>query len=93
VTTTPRRILVVEDEPDARDLLATTLAMHGHRVAQASSAEEAIPILDAERFDLVVADWDLPGRSGASLAVHVAQAGGTAPPVLIVTAHPEPSGV
>jgi DNA-binding response OmpR family regulator len=58
------RILVVEDEPDSREALVTLLSREGYAVEAASTAEEASELLAASDVDLLVADWDLPGRSG-----------------------------
>lgn len=90
----PARILLVEDDADARQLFATALSLRGYEVACATTAEEASDLLRRERFDLLVTDWDLPGKSGAVLAAEESAAGHipkTA--VVVVTAHPEPSGV
>ncbi len=56
------RILVVEDEPDIREMVAFLLEMEGHVVAQVATGEEAIlAIADA---DVVLLDIRLPGMSG-----------------------------
>ena len=90
----PARILLVEDDPDTLELFSTALGRRGHQVTTAASAEEASTLLRAQRFDLLVTDWDLPGKSGAVLAAEEAAAGTIAKTsVVVVTAHPEPSGV
>lgn len=88
----PARILVVEDEPDAREILRMTLSNAGHQVDEADCAEEAARLLDARHYDLLVSDWDLPGEPGSTLATHP-KASRAGIPVLIVTAHPDPTGV
>jgi PAS domain S-box-containing protein len=61
------RLLVVEDEPGAREALAFLLRSAGARVAMASSAGEALDLLDRERFDVMVSDIGMPGQDGYDL--------------------------
>ncbi len=63
-------ILVVEDDPDLRDLGRRVLERAGHRVLLAGSAVEAFRVLDgsAERVDLLLTDIGLPGMDGNELA-------------------------
>jgi two-component system phosphate regulon response regulator PhoB len=58
------RVLVVDDEPDIAGLVAYHLAKAGYRVSTAADGAEALTRARAERPDLVVLDWMLPGRSG-----------------------------
>jgi CheY-like chemotaxis protein len=58
------RILVVDDEADARELLARILRERQATVLLASSAEEALSVLRSQRPDLVVSDIGMPGRDG-----------------------------
>ena len=64
---TPRRVLVVEDDPGQRVLLEEALLELGCDVVTCVTAEEALALVGAERFDLVVADHGLPGASGSDL--------------------------
>jgi CheY-like chemotaxis protein len=61
------RILVVEDDEDARELLVTVLSSQGASVASAASADEAIAELERARPDLLVSDVGLPGADGFEL--------------------------
>lgn len=61
------KILVVEDEAMMRNLLLKILESEGYRVALASSAQEALEILERERFDLMLSDVKLPGMNGFEL--------------------------
>jgi CheY-like chemotaxis protein len=56
------RILLVEDEPDNRDLVRLTLEATGHEVAATATAEEGLARAHAEPFDLVLLDLSLPGE-------------------------------
>ena len=59
-----RRILVVDDEADARDLLAEILGHAGATVAVVSSADEALETLRRWRPDVLVSDIGMPGDDG-----------------------------
>jgi CheY-like chemotaxis protein len=62
------QLLVVEDNPDSRDLLCEMLAMLGYETQAAASAEEAMELLDKTPFDVLFVDINLPGMSGIELA-------------------------
>ncbi|HSL21844.1 MAG TPA: PAS domain S-box protein [Vicinamibacterales bacterium] len=64
------RILVVEDDPDARLFTTAALRRYGYRVTEAASADEALRQLEGqERWpDLVLTDIVMPGRNGRDLA-------------------------
>ena len=66
-------ILVVHDQPDARDVIAGMLAEGGYRVLEASSGPEAIGHLrwSRQKISLVLTEAALPGMSGAALAGHI----------------------
>ncbi len=57
-------ILVVDDIDSNRDLLSRRLVADGHRVATAGGGEEALAMLAAEDFDLVLLDLMMPGING-----------------------------
>jgi len=61
------RILLVEDDPEQGRLFAAVLAMDGHEIITAGTAEEAITRLAQEPFALAIIDWDLPGMMGDDL--------------------------
>lgn len=62
------RILVTEDDPALRGLLANLLVMRGYTVREAQDGEEAAALLGQETFDCLVTDWDMPGKNGLELA-------------------------
>lgn len=89
-----RQILLIEDDDDTRQLLAVALEAQGYRVAQAGDAEHGLENLRRRRFDMVLSDYDLPGKTGAAMLREAHRGGllgGAA--TLIVTAHPDPEGV
>jgi signal transduction histidine kinase len=61
------RVLVVEDEDDTRELLATALEQCGAEVASASSAAEALASFDRLPPDVLVSDLAMPDEDGFSL--------------------------
>ena len=62
------RILLVEDNDDVRHFTTELLMASGHLVSQAVSAEVALTLLAANRFDLLTTDLGLPGMHGTELA-------------------------
>ncbi|UUX94341.1 sigma 54-interacting transcriptional regulator [Aquabacterium sp. J223] len=62
-----RQVLVVDDEQGMRNFLDKTIALRGAEVASAESAEAAEPLLRSRRFDVLVLDISLPGKSGLQL--------------------------
>ncbi len=77
------RILVVDDDPLAVQLLDELLTRHGHVVVRAASGEAA---LEAEPPDLVLLEAQLPGLSGYETCVRIRARHGVAIPVLMLTA-------
>jgi len=67
----PQRILVVDGDHDIRRLLTRYLCLLGYEVETAGSTEDAVELLRPDRFDLVLTDLRLPGRSGLDLLVEV----------------------
>jgi two-component system NtrC family response regulator len=63
----PFRILVVDDEPPQRELVAGFLRKQGFEVALAGDGEDALARFRAEPFDLVLTDQRMPGLSGLEL--------------------------
>ncbi len=61
------RLLAVDDEPDTLDVMAELLAMRGAEVATASSADQALEVLQRFDPDVLVSDISMPGRDGYDL--------------------------
>jgi two-component system phosphate regulon response regulator PhoB len=65
------RVLVVEDEPAQREVLAYNLEAEGFKVARAETGDEALLLVEEETPDLIVLDWMLPGVSGIEVCRRV----------------------
>ena len=61
------RILIVDDEPNAREFMTRALTRDGHVVDTASSGDDAWRQLQAARFDCVIVDLRMPGMDGQEL--------------------------
>jgi two-component system phosphate regulon response regulator PhoB len=60
-------VLVVEDEPAQREVLAYNLESEGFRVIKAADGNEALLLIEEEQPDLILLDWMLPGTSGIEI--------------------------
>jgi response regulator RpfG family c-di-GMP phosphodiesterase len=67
VTGDRARVLVVDDEPTIREMLADFLELEGYRVATAEDGVAALAALDGNRFDLVLTDMKMPRMGGITL--------------------------
>ncbi len=66
------KILVVEDSNTLRYIIVKMLRDNGYKdVVAVGSAEEALPLLGKEKFDLLLLDWNLPQMSGFDLLRHI----------------------
>src|SRR5579862_5080528 len=64
VSMTSSRILVVDDEPELRRVLRSTLSALGFVVADAETGETALERVREEKFDLILLDVNMPGLNG-----------------------------
>ena len=94
------KVLVVDDEPDAREIIAEALRRGGFEVVTAGNADEAIASLLEGRVDMVTLIHRMPGMSEADLHALFSRDFGAGerttgfapeelPPILIITASPE----
>lgn len=80
----PIKLLVVDDDPAIRRLLARTLDRAGYTVVEADDARAALAALAIDKPDLVLLDLGLPDRDGLELLPTLARAPG--PAVIVLTA-------
>lgn len=62
-----RRILVADDSTAQRRMLALQLSRWGYHVAEATDGNEALALVRAQDFDIVLSDWMMPGLTGPDL--------------------------
>jgi len=77
------RLLVVDDEPNIVDLLATSLRFAGFEVATASNGSEALRVASSFKPDLLVLDVMMPGIDGFTVVRRLRQDGIGAPVVFL----------
>ena len=80
-----KRILVVDDEPDLRDILQCNLEAAGYEVDTAASAEEALPLMSGNP-DLLLLDVMMGGMSGFAFAQLLREEQGVKVPIIFLTA-------
>ena len=81
-----QRVLIVDDEPDIRELLEITLLRMGLETRSAEDYSQATRILHDEPFDLCLTDMKLPDGDGISLVEHIQQHCPNTP-TAVITAH------
>ncbi len=79
-------VLVVDDEPGMCNFVEKTLAPRVGQVRAAGSAEEAELLLQRHRFDLVILDISMPGKSGIALLKELREQGNSCE-VMLITAY------
>lgn len=78
------RILIVEDDAVLADMLEDCLRRDLLVVERADNGQDAHALLGVSEFDVIVMDWDLPGKSGLDVITDYRSRGGSAP-VLMLT--------
>ena len=81
-----KRALIVDDEPDIRELLGITLGRMGVQVSPAATIAEALDLLREQNFDLCLTDMRLPDGNGLDLVADIARRH-PGMPVAVITAH------
>jgi len=81
-----QRVLIVDDEPDIRELLEITLLRMGLETRSAEDYSQASRLLHDEAFDLCLTDMKLPDGDGISLVEHI-QKHYPSTPTAVITAH------
>jgi DNA-binding response OmpR family regulator len=85
----PDRVLVIDDEPRVREVVAAYLENEGFRVDQAADAHQARAVLEGPAPDLVVLDVMFPGASGLDFLAELRAMSSL--PVILLTARAEES--
>ena len=80
------KVLVVDDEPEVRQVLHEFLASRGYDVVQAGSGAEALALLAREPLDLILLDVNMPGMDGVETLKRITALESPVP-VIMVTAN------
>jgi CheY-like chemotaxis protein len=81
---TPRRVLVVDDDPDILDALSEILEVEGYAVERARNGREALQRIEQKLPDLVLLDLMMPVMDGSEFARKLAP--GARPPIIVLSA-------
>ena len=81
------RVLVVDDERDLLDVLGAMLSDAGWQVDTAADGREALSLVDANRYEVVLSDIDMPAMDGVQLLREI-RGRDLDVPVLLITGHP-----
>ena len=81
-------VVVIDDDPDVRKFLVTSLEEMGYQVSQASDGPGGIALVESEQPDVVVIDYVMPGMSGAEAAAIILKAR-PEQPILFVSGYNE----
>jgi DNA-binding response OmpR family regulator len=79
-----KRVVVVEDDPELRDLETFLLAAEGYEVTGVADGETAAPTIKREKAELVLLDLMLPGKDGNAVLADLASDPETASTKVIV---------
>ena len=80
------RVLVADDDPSVRFVLAKAMEAAGHDVIQAEDGDAAARAIDAGGVDLALVDVRMPGRDGFAVLDHARGKGDGAPAIVLLTA-------
>ncbi len=83
-----KTILLVEDEESLQFYLKSELSFENYVVIQCFNGKNALDLLEAQTYDLVILDWMLPERSGIDILRRLRRQGSNVP-VIIMTARSE----
>lgn len=80
---TAATVLIVDDEPQIRRVLRTTLTSHGYAVMEARTGDEALDLIRSDHVDLILLDVNMPGRSGLETCRDIRGSGDV--PIIMLT--------
>src|SRR6202035_2310835 len=77
------RVLVVDDDPQIRRVMRTTLEARGYEVDEAGSGERALELALSAKYDLILLDINLPAKSGVETCREIHASSNT--PIIMLT--------
>lgn len=80
-----KSILVVDDEPDLREILCDEFALVGAKVAEAPNGREALKRAEENSFDVIVSDLRMPGGDGVALTQALKSRESSSPLIVLMT--------
>jgi two-component system, OmpR family, phosphate regulon response regulator PhoB len=86
----PSRILIVDDDESVRSLLRATLPEDDYEVLEASDGNQALELTEREPPDLVLLDWQMPGRPGSHVLDELKSRYPDLPVVVLTAQHQPP---
>ena len=84
----PKRVLLVDNEPRNRKIVAEFLREQGYQVEEANDGISALQLLDEKNFDLLICDLLMPRMSGFDLLTEI-KSRSLSMPVILITGYPE----
>ena len=94
MTSIPKKIIIVEDQPDVADLLEEMLSMDGYQLSKIHSSTGALDVIRAENPDVVLLDIMMPDVSGLEVLRFMQREPGLQQiPVVIVSAKTLPADI
>lgn len=79
------KVLIIEDNVDANEIMAMLLEMNGHQVTSSFDGIDGLRLALAQPFDVVLCDLGLPGLTGLEVVAGLKAAYGQQPPLAIAT--------
>lgn len=79
-------ILVVDDDMNNRMLMVRVLEKRGYKIKEAGNGEEALALIDAEDFDLILCDVMMPKIDGVEVLTNLQKTYGQTLPVIVISA-------
>jgi CheY-like chemotaxis protein len=91
MTTEPPSVLVVEDDDDLREMIVDSIQLVGIDAEGAANGAEALVSMDSHMPSLILLDMKMPVMDGWEFSRALATRTGPRPPVLVMTAAPDPA--
>ncbi len=87
------KVLLVEDDPDFRAVLALALELQGYHVSQVTGGRQALEFLSSEQPDIIISDLEMNGMDGRALCKHArGESSLSSIPFVILSAFLDPEG-